>query len=143
LKVRGYAKGHSKTRRIVHRRPPAARHHRISVSFAGIAWVHLEHSGRLQIKVQALASPRSAWRENVTVKEMELSYGVHCASFLLCTCTTGMERISPFPPIGNKPPNGPWRRLRRLRWNLFLTPLEGHASSRMNGAISSVFLYMA
>ncbi len=27
--------------------------------------------------------------------EMEMSHGVHCASFLLCTCTTGMERISP------------------------------------------------
>ena len=34
-------------------------------------------------------------RKTAPRREMEMEYGVHCASFLLCTCTTGMARITP------------------------------------------------
>jgi len=42
--------------------------------------------------------------KNVPRREVEIDHGVHCASFLLCTCTTGMGRISPFKGLGNKRP---------------------------------------
>ena len=38
----------------------------------------------------------------VASEEMKMRYGVHCASFLLCACTTGMGRISPFNRDRNK-----------------------------------------
>jgi hypothetical protein len=34
--------------------------------------------------------------------ELETDCGVHCASFLLCTCTTGMARMTPCMEWGNK-----------------------------------------
>jgi hypothetical protein len=34
--------------------------------------------------------------------EVEISRGVHCASFLLFACTTGMGRITPCLSAGNK-----------------------------------------
>jgi hypothetical protein len=75
--------------------------------------------------------------------EVEISRGVHCASFLLSACTTGMGRITPRLNMGNK-------RARALRGicsaglrKLFLTTVSETGNRHDNGAISSRFLYSA
>lgn len=74
--------------------------------------------------------------------ELKMRHGVHCASFLLCTCTAGMGRISPFPRRRNK-------RARALRshyspdWRqVFLTAFFKPSILWFWCSLSSGFLYM-
>ena len=53
-------------------------------------------SGGCKIRVRPLRVIDGSDGKIAPRGEMEMSHGVHCASFLLCTCTTGMGRISPF-----------------------------------------------
>jgi len=75
--------------------------------------------------------------------EVEISRGVHCASFLLFACTTGMGRITPCLNTGNK-------RARALRGScspglrkLFLTTDAEAGNHRSGGVYSSRFVYSA
>ncbi len=71
-----------------------------------------------------------------------MTHGVHCASFLLCTCTTGMGRMTP----RNDPRNKRARALEdsfgeRFR-NIFLTALRARRFHKGNPGFSSGFRYM-
>ena len=75
--------------------------------------------------------------------EVEISRGVHCASFLLLACTTGMGRITPCLSAGNK-------RARALRGvchdgfrKVFLTTVSETGNHRIGLGVSSAFLYNA
>ena len=88
-----------------------------------------------------LRAPEGCSAKNATTGEMHWSCGVHCASFLLFTCTTGMGRISPCPSIRNK-------RARALEnpagWGLrkfFLTLWGNDVSAPLGRSFSSAFLY--
>ena len=50
-------------------------------------------SGGCKKRVRPLRVIDGGARKIAPQEEMESSHGVHCASFLLCTCTTGMGRI--------------------------------------------------
>ncbi|MBO1538987.1 hypothetical protein J3361_12620 [Pseudomonas sp. OA65] len=79
--------------------------------------------------------------KNATTGEWKRSYGVHCASFLLFACTTGMGRISPCPSLGNKRA----RALENVREQgmrkLFLTLRQNNVLSLLNVGFSSALLY--
>ena len=53
-------------------------------------------SGGCKKRVRPLRVVGVSDRKTAPRGEMEMSHGVHCASFLLCTCTTGMGRMTPF-----------------------------------------------
>ena len=50
--------------------------------------------------------------------EMEMSHGVHCASFLLCTCTTGMGASDPSCAAETSGPE-PWAMVERIDFGRF------------------------
>jgi hypothetical protein len=67
--------------------------------------------------------------------------GVHCASFLLCTCTTGMARMTPCMGSGNKRARGLGEGAEGMERKNFLTGSKERRFHGVNPWISSCFLY--